>query len=236
MLNIGPQELLLIFVLALLVVGPKRLPELGRSLGRGIRELRKAQDEVRKTISINLDDEPTPAPRRSTRPLPLEDADSPSTTPDGSEATPVSGSDLAAAAGAAAVPPTGAGSSVAPAAAPAESTGVGEISRTLGRTLAELRRAREEIQRSFRVDLDPSPASSPRRPVVRSAAPSSETNGAPAAGRADATTEGRETTPAPAPALDEIRAPADVRPEGAASDGEPPTMGVDHDETAERPG
>ena len=44
MLNIGAQELLLILLVALLVVGPRRLPELGRSLGKGIRELRKAQD------------------------------------------------------------------------------------------------------------------------------------------------------------------------------------------------
>ena len=58
MFNIGPQELLLILVIALVVVGPKRLPSLGRSIGKGLRELRKAQDEVRKTIQVNLDEEP----------------------------------------------------------------------------------------------------------------------------------------------------------------------------------
>src|SRR3990170_2452183 len=63
MLNIGPQELLLILVVALLVVGPRRLPELARSLGKGIRELRKAQDEVSRTIRVNLEDEPKAASR-----------------------------------------------------------------------------------------------------------------------------------------------------------------------------
>ena len=58
MLNIGPQELLIILIIALIVVGPQRLPGLGRSIGRSLRELRNAQDEVKRTIQVNLDDEP----------------------------------------------------------------------------------------------------------------------------------------------------------------------------------
>jgi sec-independent protein translocase protein TatA len=38
--NIGPLELIVVLIIALIVFGPKRLPELGRSLGRGIREFR----------------------------------------------------------------------------------------------------------------------------------------------------------------------------------------------------
>ncbi len=57
MFNIGPLELMVILVIALLVVGPKRLPEVGRSIGRGLREFRKAQDEVRQTLRFDLDDE-----------------------------------------------------------------------------------------------------------------------------------------------------------------------------------
>jgi sec-independent protein translocase protein TatA len=40
--NVGPLELLVIGVIALLVLGPKRLPEAARALGRGLRELREA--------------------------------------------------------------------------------------------------------------------------------------------------------------------------------------------------
>lgn len=55
MLNIGPQELLLILVVALVVVGPRRLPELSRSIGKALRSLRAAQDEMRKTVNEVLD-------------------------------------------------------------------------------------------------------------------------------------------------------------------------------------
>jgi TatA/E family protein of Tat protein translocase len=38
--NIGPGELIIVLVIALLVLGPKRLPEVGKSLGRGMREFK----------------------------------------------------------------------------------------------------------------------------------------------------------------------------------------------------
>lgn len=40
--NLGPGELIVILVIALLVLGPKRLPEAGRSVGKGIREFKEA--------------------------------------------------------------------------------------------------------------------------------------------------------------------------------------------------
>ena len=42
MFNIGPAELIVILLVALLIVGPKRLPELGKSMGKGIREFRSS--------------------------------------------------------------------------------------------------------------------------------------------------------------------------------------------------
>jgi sec-independent protein translocase protein TatA len=38
--NIGPAELIVVLVIALLVIGPKRLPEVGKSLGKGMREFK----------------------------------------------------------------------------------------------------------------------------------------------------------------------------------------------------
>ena len=38
--NIGPMELIIVLVLALIILGPKRLPDAGRSLGRGMREFK----------------------------------------------------------------------------------------------------------------------------------------------------------------------------------------------------
>ncbi|HYS56352.1 MAG TPA: TatA/E family twin arginine-targeting protein translocase [Thermoanaerobaculia bacterium] len=48
--SLGIPELLLIFIVALLVFGPKRLPEIGRTLGKAIGEFRKATDELKHTI------------------------------------------------------------------------------------------------------------------------------------------------------------------------------------------
>jgi TatA/E family protein of Tat protein translocase len=54
MLDIGFQELVVLMVIALLVFGPYKLPELGRALGRAMREFRRASDEFRSTIETNL--------------------------------------------------------------------------------------------------------------------------------------------------------------------------------------
>lgn len=69
MLNIGPQELILVLIIALIVVGPSRLPELGRTIGKAMREFRKVQDEVKDTFRLNLSDDapagsPPPRPHR----------------------------------------------------------------------------------------------------------------------------------------------------------------------------
>jgi sec-independent protein translocase protein TatA len=40
--NVGPLELIVVLIIALIVLGPKRLPEVGRSVGRGMREFKEA--------------------------------------------------------------------------------------------------------------------------------------------------------------------------------------------------
>ena len=61
MFGIGPQELIVILVIGLLVLGPKRLPEIARSLGKGLSEFRRASTDLRQSLA--LDDEPSrPAP------------------------------------------------------------------------------------------------------------------------------------------------------------------------------
>jgi sec-independent protein translocase protein TatB len=57
MLNVGPLELLVVLAVALIVVGPERLPELARSVGRVLRQLRDVQNEVRTMVSSGVDDE-----------------------------------------------------------------------------------------------------------------------------------------------------------------------------------
>jgi sec-independent protein translocase protein TatA len=52
--NVGPEELLLILVLALIVFGPKRLPEIGRTIGKSLREFRRASEGVREEINRHL--------------------------------------------------------------------------------------------------------------------------------------------------------------------------------------
>jgi Tat protein translocase TatB subunit len=57
MLNVGPFELLVVLAVALIVVGPERLPELARSVGRVLRQFRDVQDEVRNMVSSGVDDD-----------------------------------------------------------------------------------------------------------------------------------------------------------------------------------
>lgn len=76
MFDIGLQEMLVIGVIALLVFGPSRLPELGRMFGRAMREFRRASDEFRSTVETNLQiNEPEPIiqpPAPTFDPVPAE--------------------------------------------------------------------------------------------------------------------------------------------------------------------
>ena len=53
--SIGMPELILIFVVALLVFGPRKLPEIGKSLGKGLAEFKRASDDLKKTIEHEIE-------------------------------------------------------------------------------------------------------------------------------------------------------------------------------------
>ena len=55
MFGIGMPELLLLLAIALIVIGPKKLPDLAKSLGRAMREFKKATNEFKETIHIDED-------------------------------------------------------------------------------------------------------------------------------------------------------------------------------------
>ena len=59
MFGIGFQEMLIILVVVLIFFGPKRLPDLAKSLGKGIAEFKKASEEVRKGIEDAVKEEST---------------------------------------------------------------------------------------------------------------------------------------------------------------------------------
>ena len=54
MWNIGMPELIIILVIALIIFGPRKLPELGRSLGKSIGEFKKASNELRNTLDEEI--------------------------------------------------------------------------------------------------------------------------------------------------------------------------------------
>jgi sec-independent protein translocase protein TatA len=63
--NIGPMELLVVGIIALLVLGPKRLPEVGRSLGKGMREFK---DSMAGLTDDDEDDAKKPGEQPAARP------------------------------------------------------------------------------------------------------------------------------------------------------------------------
>ena len=82
--NIGPVELIVILVIALVVIGPGRLPDVGAALGKSIREFRKASSEI--SEGARIDTSPLP-PVQPTAPVATA---APAPTPELSVPTPTS--------------------------------------------------------------------------------------------------------------------------------------------------
>ncbi len=57
MLGIGMQELLIVLAVALIILGPKKLPELARTLGRAFAELQRATRDLRSSVDFDVEEE-----------------------------------------------------------------------------------------------------------------------------------------------------------------------------------
>ncbi len=94
--SIGMPELILIFIVALIVFGPKKLPEIGKSLGKGLAEFKKASDDFKQSIQREVDgmkeeakfETPAAAIPVAARPAPSEPAGPPVASNDSAPAAP----------------------------------------------------------------------------------------------------------------------------------------------------
>ncbi|HWG83962.1 MAG TPA: twin-arginine translocase TatA/TatE family subunit [Deinococcales bacterium] len=67
-MNLGPMEIIVVLMLGLLLFGAKKLPELGKGLGQGIREFKKSTRDIRADLEGSFDDEPRRAERVEAKP------------------------------------------------------------------------------------------------------------------------------------------------------------------------
>ena len=75
---IGFPEMVVILVVALIIFGPRKLPELGRSLGRSINEFKRASNELRNTLDDEIRAEERRTPPAAPPALPTDPANIPS--------------------------------------------------------------------------------------------------------------------------------------------------------------
>ena len=90
--SIGMQELIIIFVIALIIFGPRRLPDLGKSLGRSIAEFKRASNDLRNTLEEEIRvDEQRQAKVAAPAPAPASVEAQPAPTPESPAADPSTG-------------------------------------------------------------------------------------------------------------------------------------------------
>ena len=78
--SVGVPELIIIFTLALIIFGPRKLPELGRSLGKSLAEFKRASNELRNTLDeeVRLDEQRSTRPQEAAALPPADAARAPS--------------------------------------------------------------------------------------------------------------------------------------------------------------
>jgi TatA/E family protein of Tat protein translocase len=74
--SVGIPELIIILTIALIVFGPRKLPELGRSLGRSLNEFKRASNELKNTLEdeIRVEDQRSSERQRAAETIPARDA------------------------------------------------------------------------------------------------------------------------------------------------------------------
>lgn len=88
--NLGPMEILVVLIVALIVLGPKRLPEAGRQVGRAFAEVRRWSNSMQAEVRAVLDEDveaPPPAPWNPPPQAPSELAGSPPESAEAGRAT-----------------------------------------------------------------------------------------------------------------------------------------------------
>ncbi|HVI75582.1 MAG TPA: twin-arginine translocase TatA/TatE family subunit [Anaeromyxobacteraceae bacterium] len=93
MFGLGMGEVVIILVLALILLGPQKLPDAAKQLGKGLREFRKATDDLKAQFETELYSEPT-KPQKPTLVEPAKppaDGESPPAVPPGGVPTPPQG-------------------------------------------------------------------------------------------------------------------------------------------------
>lgn len=96
-MNLGPLEVIVIFIVALLVFGPNKLPEMGRQVGKAVREFRKFQSSFNNEFRDFIDEPSAPAQKAQTPSTPgagsqaAESASTSNPSPTGPSPAPTSG-------------------------------------------------------------------------------------------------------------------------------------------------
>ena len=116
MFGIGPMELVVIVVVALLIFGPQRLPEFARTLGKGLAEFRRASNELRQTLALDdLQNDLRKTINQPGNPAPPRPAQAGDTLPTGSAGASATTADAAASATAPSTPEAAVDAAPAPA-------------------------------------------------------------------------------------------------------------------------